>query len=302
LSCQVKIGILGGGFGLYGYMPACIQNGWEVHTLSRYKKEIFSRPELSDIVETLHFHSIESVLISEVDSLVCARNPESQIKLVSTVQGFRGHLYLEKPLAPTIELHEEALKMLELGSLQFSVGYLFPYTEWYKEIVSAYKGNQITGVEIRWDFKPTGALWKSKPALGGGIADFYAIHFISLFSDLNISLDKLRFHYDQDQLEILSQANAEFKINIRISKAEENRFYILTLNMTGILGNRFESISPFGASLVRGVSDARIPYLAQYLSQALAEPDSTKSVKTERQAIGYRKFALTGRKMQDQIL
>lgn len=294
----MKIGILGKGFGLYGYLPACIQNSWEVHTLGRYKKEIHDRSELSDFWNILQYHSDESALIAGVDALVCARDPQSQIRLLSLVQGFRGHLYLEKPLAPTIELHEETLNILELSALNFSIGYLLPYTGWYQEIVSASEGDQIHGVEIHWSVKPTDTLWKSKPGLGGGVADYYAIHLVSLLSDLHIDLDKLHFYGDKDQLEIFSGTNAKFTINIRISTAIENRFQVLTVNKARLLENRFESISPFGSAPVRGVRDPRIPYLAQYLSEATAKSDSKESVSTERQIIRYRKLALAGRNLR----
>ena len=298
----MKIGVLGGGFGLYGYVPACIQNKWSVHTLSKYKSEIQARPELSDFITNLVFHSDESALISEVDAIICARNPESQIRFLSSINDFRGHIYLEKPLAPTIEAHEEALKILELSGLKFSVGYLLPYTGWYREIISANGKDQINGVGINWEFEPPNALWKSNPALGGGIADYYAIHLVSLLSDLHVQLDELYFSSSSDYLEIESKTNAEFTIKIRVSKAKANRFQALTVNEKGFSEIRSESISPFGAGLVRGVRDSRIPFLAQYLSQAADKSDSINSLEAERQVIRYRKLVLAERNLLDQTL
>ena len=296
----MKIGILGGGFGLYGYIPACILNNWEVHTLSKYKNEMYNRIELSDFVDNLQYHSDENVILSKVDALVCARNPESQVKLVSSIGRFRGHLYLEKPLAPTIELHEETLDVLKSRAMDFSVGYLFPYTDWYQKTVSAFERDLIQGIEIHWEIKATDALWKSNPALGGGIADYYAIHLVSLLSDLQISLDNLYFHADKGQLGILSRTDVKFGVNIRISMAIENRFQVLTVNRAGLLDNQFESISPFGPALVRGVRDPRIPYLAQYLSDAVVNSDSKWRENTERQVINFRKLALAGRNLRHQ--
>ncbi len=290
----MKIGILGSGFGLYGYLPACIQNNWEVHTLGRYEKGIQNRSELSDFWNILQYHSDESALVAEVDALICARDPQSQIQLLPSVKGFRGHLYLEKPLAPTIELHEETINVLELGALNFSVGYLLPFTGWYKEVVSGAEANQIHGVEIQWSVQPTDTLWKSKPGLGGGVADYYAVHLVPLLSDLQIDLDKLHFYSDQNQVEISTRYGADFTVNFRISAAVENRFQVLTVNKEKLLENRFESVSPFGLAPVRGVRDPRIPYLAQYLSEARAKHDSKESLSTERQVIHYRKLVLAG--------
>ena len=298
----MKIGVLGGGFGLYGYVPACIQNNWRVHTLSRYKSEIQARPELADFTANLVFHSDESALISEVDALIYARNPESQVKFLNSINGFRGHVYLEKPLAPTIESHEEALNKLELSALRFSVGYLLPFTGWYREIISANHRNQISGVEVNWEYDPPNALWKSNPALGGGIADYYAIHLVSLLSDLHVQLDDLNFSSSSDYLEIQSKTNAVFTIKIRVSRAKANRFQALTVSDQGLSEIRSNSISPFGAALVRGKRDSRIPFLAQYLSQAAAKSDSKNSLETERQIIRYRKLVLAERNLRNQIL
>lgn len=296
----MKIGILGRGFGLYGYLPASMQNDWEVHTLARYKEEIHNRSELSDYANILQYHSDESSLISEVDALVCARDPKSQIQLLNSMQEFQGHLYLEKPLAPTIELHQETLNELQLNHLNFTVGYLFPYTDWYQEIISVFERNLIDEVKIHWEIKPTDAPWKSKPTLGGGVADYYGIHLVPLMFDLHIDLKTLNFSCSSDELEILSHPNAEFRINIRISIAEKNQFQIQTLNQAKLLEYPFELVSPFGPIPIRGAKDPRIPFLAQYLSEAAGKLDSKESLSTERQVINYRKLALAGRNLRHQ--
>ena len=36
----LELGILGGGFGIYGYLPAAVDNGWNVKLLEKYRKTI----------------------------------------------------------------------------------------------------------------------------------------------------------------------------------------------------------------------------------------------------------------------
>ena len=47
-----NIGILGGGFGLYGYMPAAIQSNYTTLVLSKYKEIIAVHPILKIYLRT----------------------------------------------------------------------------------------------------------------------------------------------------------------------------------------------------------------------------------------------------------
>ena len=50
------LGILGSGFGLYGYLPAAIESGHKNILLSmRYKDNFFSRRSLQDCAKYIHW-------------------------------------------------------------------------------------------------------------------------------------------------------------------------------------------------------------------------------------------------------
>ena len=79
----LEIGILGGGFGIYGYLPAAVGNGWNVKLLERYRKSIQDRVELNYCLESCVFVQDESELLGSVDYLVIARIPKEQYRIIS---------------------------------------------------------------------------------------------------------------------------------------------------------------------------------------------------------------------------
>ena len=50
-----KVGILGGGFGLYGYLPAFANLRFEIFTLSKYENFINKRPDLAKYIDKINF-------------------------------------------------------------------------------------------------------------------------------------------------------------------------------------------------------------------------------------------------------
>ena len=79
---------------MYGYLPASLGNGWEVHTLEKYRSLISSRPEIREFLPQLIFHQDEIQVIQQVQALVCARTPQLQIELLARLENFGGHLFL----------------------------------------------------------------------------------------------------------------------------------------------------------------------------------------------------------------
>ena len=65
----MKFGILGGGYGLYGYLPALCELGFELHLLNRYKKIVYNRFELERYSNSLIYHDNEISLLNNINNL-----------------------------------------------------------------------------------------------------------------------------------------------------------------------------------------------------------------------------------------
>ena len=69
-----KIGILGGGFGLYGYLPAFYNLGFDIFTLEKYSGFIKNRKDLEKLYDRINFISSEEELFNNVEYLNIARD------------------------------------------------------------------------------------------------------------------------------------------------------------------------------------------------------------------------------------
>lgn len=284
----VRIGVLGAGFGLYGYLPAAIENGWEVHTLKRYMSAIAERTELSPFLKDISFSSNETSLLKEVDCLVNARHPESQSDLIDSTQNFSGHLFLEKPLGATIGLHEQILEHLVHRNSHFSLGYLFAFTVWYNEVVTWWMSSDIVCVRINWHIQRPESAWKQNSSVGGGIANYYAVHFIPLFLDLSLSIDDAHIQYDSFGGLTIKGTLANKTLELRVSFETISFFDLEISNGENVVYSRNTFASPFGELPAPGKRDSRINAISKYLLANFETLDSTHDIAIEMEVLKFR--------------
>ena len=91
----MSIGILGSGFGLYGYLPAINNLGVGVNLLSRTQDVLESRAELRHLKANIEFCHSEQDLIQRSDKIVLARTPSSQLSFIIKHSGQFEHLFLK---------------------------------------------------------------------------------------------------------------------------------------------------------------------------------------------------------------
>ena len=286
----MKVGILGGGFGLYGYMPACLGLGWKVHTLRRYHDIIVNRPELQSYVSQIDFHDHEESLTSTVDTLICARDPDSQEKLVKFIDRSFDHLFLEKPLTSNAVKHIEVLDRLVAKKQNFSVGYLFSYTGWFNQVLSLASMKSLTNVEIEWSIKPNESDWKFNKKSGGGLGSYYGIHFIPLIISMGLTLGDIRVTSSEKSLFISSLKESVIDLSIKIDLLGSPRF---DLTLDGVVDARTMKSSlgsPFGDIPIKGIPDPRIGMLARYMDFQIQNNPIEENVMIEKAVIEYRKL------------
>ena len=286
----MKVGILGGGFGLYGYMPACLGLGWKVHTLRRYHDIIVNRPELQSYVSQIDFHDHEESLTSTVDALIFARDPDSQEKLVKFIDRSFDHLFLEKPLTSNVVKHIEVLDRLVAKKQNFSVGYLFSYTGWFNQVLSLASMKCLTNVEIEWSIKPNESDWKFNKKSGGGLGSYYGIHFIPLIISMGLTLGDIRVTSSEKSLVISSLKESVIDLSIKIDLLGSPRF---DLTLDGVVdGKTMKSSlgSPFGDVPIKGIPDPRIGMLIRYMDFQVQNNPIEENVMIENAVIEYRKL------------
>ena len=279
-----KLLILGGGFGLYGYLPSALQTDWQVTTLSRYQRFLEDRIELSELLDRVSFVSEEDLDLNNYNAVVIARTPQQQIDFIRSHSSFEGHLFLEKPLGNTIESTSSILDILQSRKSSFSVAYLFQYQEWYKAIVSEKQSE--CNVTINWKINSrSNQNWKELLDAGGGLLSYYGIHLLSLIIDCQYDLQDLQFSYTADFL-CIRTTNSPSQLSIKISVANVAGF---EMNLKGLTGSyHWSGASPFGMNPTQGIPDPRIPALVQYLSDWQTHKDLSESIAREHRILGLR--------------
>jgi predicted dehydrogenase len=188
----MRYGILGRGFGLYGYLPAVAERtDDDIYTLDCYRETIRTRQDLKAYENRIVFEQDAKALFAHCDAVIIALRPADQESILAGLldRGWRGMLILEKPLACT---PERALSLLErlLGSgITFRIGFTLGATAWFErltEYIGVNMGAKLT-IDFRWLFcahhyRHNVDSWKRYYAQGGGALRFYAIHMVALLA------------------------------------------------------------------------------------------------------------------------
>lgn len=183
----MKITILGGGFGLYGYLPALIQGGYgQVVLPARYQERILTRNDIRRFYNEIEWVSDRHAVLDMCDGVIIALPPTQQYEAVMDCIKKRNisYLLLEKPLAVSPEHSHILLECLESSEKTFRLGYNFRYTDWGKKLLSQAVGaNNITWHFCAYHYAHHVHNWKRVHSQGGGALRFYGIHLIAIMAE-----------------------------------------------------------------------------------------------------------------------
>ncbi len=271
-----KVGILGGGFGLYGYLPAFANLQYDIYTLSKYENYINKRPDLDRYIENINFLNEEKELINKVDYINVARNPESQYQFLIHNKPYSfKHLYLEKPIAHQGAAYSECIENFKIEKTSFSVFYSLTYMDWYNNIIKEMMKGVNQKIEIVWKIKQKSSSWKQDITKGGGMLKFYGIHFIKMIIDANLTLKNATM--SESKLEINLESKNFNLLNISIESSNKNLFAIYKNEEIQI-----NSTNPFLKEIIPGLPDPRIEILEKYI-----QSDSSTALGLEENIITW---------------
>ena len=216
------VGIIGEGFGLYGYLPSFIELGYKVGVLEKSKQIIENRSELNHFSSKLNYFESEKDLFQHCNQIVLATNPirqESYIELLVKERPAKK-LFLEKPISINPTNTSLLLDKLQNHSINFNVGFNFFYTNWFQKVRDEISNNLRCNILIKWEFtsffiQNEVDTWKKSRNLGGGLVNFYGVHLISILAALNFDLVKSKELLENDQ-SVLWEASFKNKTHTAI--------------------------------------------------------------------------------------
>ncbi|MGX1305314.1 putative dehydrogenase [Amorphus suaedae] len=189
----MKVGILGSGFGLYGYLPAVAGLADTVVLPRRYQATLEAREDVGRFAKDVDWARDDEEVLGRCDALIVGRRPADQVELVrralSTYPAIDRFL-LEKPLAPDPRQARQLLVDLREAGKHTRVGFTFRYTPWAERVrgwLSAADPAKPLSIDWRFNahhYRTQLETWKRRPSQGGGVVRFYAIHLIALLAEL----------------------------------------------------------------------------------------------------------------------
>jgi hypothetical protein len=285
------IGILGSGFGLYGYVPALIDVCHKSIILpERYFTRFNEREELKQFNNKIEWAKDEVELLKYASGVVLALSPIKQSELIPKclVRGNIKFILLEKPLAVNPSFSTYILNDLIRSRKKFRLSYIFRYTHWGKKLLAEIGSFNKSGIiKINWKFtahhfRTNLCNWKRFHSMGGGVVRFYGIHLIALLSEIGYSniLISQAFGESSDELqrwiaifegvnlpncEILIDTKSEFnEFSIRHTFESENTTYTYLESPLSLDNNLFTN----------NEMDPRINLLSQHFNSLWDSDDN----------------------------
>jgi predicted dehydrogenase len=199
------VGIIGGSFGLYSWLPALIEKGYSKTVVieSRHMEEFTKRSELTKYVEQILWVGSAYDVIGLSENLILAIPPDQTFNYLEPIckSGIKT-LIVEKPICNTPEYSSAFITAVEASGIIMFSSFLFLFTDWYIELADKlFKMDKNEIVVIDWFFKADHFKndkynWKREHKQGGGPLRFYGIHLIALMADLGYKPHKQTIDYN----------------------------------------------------------------------------------------------------------
>jgi predicted dehydrogenase len=186
--------------------------------------------------------------------------PQIQVKYLTNSNLGGKRIFLEKPLAPTLSERMFILERLMAQKIDFSIGYLFMLTEWGKQLSLDHSTGEVHKLRIEWKIPRPKSSWKMSLDSGGGIINYYVIHFLKLMVDLNYDSLAMRCVFEENHCRLFSDI---YDLSVNLTEDNVQNFAVSWIN--GGESRKFEFATPFGPQNIQGLKDARVKYLSEYL-------------------------------------
>ena len=260
------IAILGGGFGIYGHLPALVAMGFRVSTLRRYRSSLEVRPFLATLISRVSLIEDEDELIARARIVVLARRPRDNMRTIRYITGRRRdiRIVVEKPLAADSCTARQLHRSLIKEGIRYHVPYLFLHCQWTRTIRRAMTGD-ARSIRIDWDMevRNSWSSWKYDPEEGGGIVAYYAINFLALVAHM-LGPTAIIKHIDLVEEHSLSfvAANSDIEMLCRFGLYDRPCYRV------EVDGHEvFRAATPFGHSPAATRPDPRIGMLTSFYRQ-----------------------------------
>lgn len=182
---MTKVAIVGGGFGLYGLLPAFHSlQGCKVVSICSEKTERLLNDCKKRGIERVYTDWKEMLDAEKPDAVAIAVIPKYQYEIARYALSNDMAVFAEKPLALTVKDASELCELATRKKLPNTMDFLYPeIPEWAeaKRMLANDRVGKVLDVKVEWkflshDLKNAIRSWKTDPEQGGGALLFYLPH------------------------------------------------------------------------------------------------------------------------------
>ena len=278
-------GILGSGFGLYGYLPALLQHqSGPVLLLQDARERLLVRPELAWTLPRIVWAADRRELLARTSVLAIALPPALQQQLLASLAPAPAlqAVLLEKPVACSPGEARDLLDIARARGWRLRVGYTLPHTRWFGSLAARTELRSAELLELEWTFMAhhfrTGLdTWKRHRAQGGGVLRFYAIQILALLERLGYRhITRAMIGGDAtmpERIEAEASAHGLPPLHIRVDARSDTAAFRMRAWTGNSLSTLLDLPEPFAAETPGPGLDTRIDALRGILG-TLREDDA----------------------------
>ena len=210
---DIKVGIIGSGFGMYGLVPA-FNKTKNSHVVSICGKKSERMSKYCKKFNLKHYTNWKKMINEEKpDAVAIAVIPIYQYEIAKYALEHDIAVFAEKPLTNSYETSLELFELAKIKNLPNMMDFIFPeIPEWSaaKKIIEKNLHNLSLELNVKWDFlsydsKLNLKTWKTDKQLGGGALSFFFSHtlyylefFLGRIKDITCKIYPSKTNSDQE--------------------------------------------------------------------------------------------------------
>lgn len=272
-------GIVGGRFGIYGYLPAMLAKYQSVALSKKHQAFMEARPDVC-----MHIHQVlwcenDLEVMSLSAFIVFAVPPIAQKEIIfQNIALLKSKkLFLEKPLASDPQSAKMLMEFLKGYEVDFRINYILQVTEWFENLKEFIFFDDDLEIIIQWNFlahhfREPNDSWKKYHSLGGGCLRFFAIHLIAMLAFLKFKESKFS-HLFYMSADIPYRWDASFyemnkSVTVSVNSQSSKDLFSISVKKNNKIIYETSQDSVFDQKHKSVFQDVRSDYILKMINQA----------------------------------
>lgn len=181
----MRLGVIGGGFGRYGILPAFLKDDRVEVVAVCTNREATAQQFAQEFQVANAYSAWQDLLAQDIDIVAIAAPPAIQAEITAAALAKKIPLFLEKQIALNHTQSEKLLALANQNQVPSCVNFIFPYLHTWQKAYSYVKSGklgQIRQIFLNWrmesydNARRNADSWKTNDSQGGGVLQHFLSH------------------------------------------------------------------------------------------------------------------------------